>query len=149
MEVPRLGVRSELQLPAYARATATPDPSHICNLHHSSRQCPILNPKSEASYQTCILMDTGQIFNPLSHNRNSHTLLFKYSIFFMFAHVIKIYVKIEWPHNISLYKCVHNPSPHWALKLCPSPRLFFWSLRFLGPLPWHMEVPRLGVQLEL
>ena len=26
MEVPRLGVESELQLPAYATATATPDP---------------------------------------------------------------------------------------------------------------------------
>ena len=30
MEVPRLGVQSELQLMAYATATATPDPSHIC-----------------------------------------------------------------------------------------------------------------------
>ena len=36
MEVPRLGVQSELQLPAYARAMTTPDPSHVCNLHHSS-----------------------------------------------------------------------------------------------------------------
>ena len=27
MEVPRLGVQLELLLPAYARATATPDPS--------------------------------------------------------------------------------------------------------------------------
>ena len=35
MEVPRLGVQSELQLPASATATAMPDPSHICNLHHS------------------------------------------------------------------------------------------------------------------
>ena len=35
MEVPRLGVESELQLPAYTTATATPDPSHVCNLHHS------------------------------------------------------------------------------------------------------------------
>ena len=35
MEVPRLGVESELQLPAYATATATWDLSHVCNLHHS------------------------------------------------------------------------------------------------------------------
>ena len=34
-EVPRLGVKSELQLLAYATATATWDPSHVCN-HHSS-----------------------------------------------------------------------------------------------------------------
>ena len=29
MEVYRLGVKSELQLPAYAQATATPDLSHV------------------------------------------------------------------------------------------------------------------------
>ena len=35
MEVPRLGVKLELQLPAYGTATATPDASCICDLHHS------------------------------------------------------------------------------------------------------------------
>ena len=39
------------------RATATLDPSHVCNLHHSSRQRWILNPLSEARDRTCILMD--------------------------------------------------------------------------------------------
>ena len=38
MEVPRLGVKSELQLPAYSTATAMPDLSCICNLHRSSCQ---------------------------------------------------------------------------------------------------------------
>ena len=33
MEAPRLGVESELQLPAYTTATAVPDPSHVFNLH--------------------------------------------------------------------------------------------------------------------
>ena len=33
MEVPRLGVESELQLQAYATATATPDPSRTCDLY--------------------------------------------------------------------------------------------------------------------
>ena len=33
MEVPRLGVELELEPPAYARATAMKDPSHICDLH--------------------------------------------------------------------------------------------------------------------
>ena len=38
MEVPRLGVQSELQLPVYATATATLwDLSCICDLYHSSR----------------------------------------------------------------------------------------------------------------
>ena len=35
MEVPRLGVKSELQLPACTTATATQAPSHFCDLHHS------------------------------------------------------------------------------------------------------------------
>ena len=35
MEVPRLGVILELQLPAYAGATAMQDLSHVCNLHHT------------------------------------------------------------------------------------------------------------------
>ena len=55
MEVPRLGVESELQLPACTTATATPDPSHICDLLHSSWQRRILNPLSEARDQTYIL----------------------------------------------------------------------------------------------
>ena len=48
MEVPRLGVKSELQLPAYTTATATWDLSNICDLHHSSQQHQMLNPLSEA-----------------------------------------------------------------------------------------------------
>ena len=48
MEVPRLGVELELQLPAYTTATATPDLSLVRNLHHSSRHHCILNPLSEA-----------------------------------------------------------------------------------------------------
>jgi len=72
MEIPRLGVESELQLLACTTATAMPDLSRICNLHHSSRQRWILNPLSEARDQTHILMDTIQVLNPLSHNGNAH-----------------------------------------------------------------------------
>jgi len=61
MEVPRLGLSSELQLPAYARATATWDPSCICDLHHSSQQRQIPNPLSEARDQTRNLMVPSQI----------------------------------------------------------------------------------------
>ena len=42
MEVPRLGVDSELQLPIYITATATWDLSCICDIYHSSQQCQIL-----------------------------------------------------------------------------------------------------------
>ena len=48
MELPKLGVELELQLLAYATATAIWDLSHICDLHHSLWQCWILNMLSEA-----------------------------------------------------------------------------------------------------
>ena len=48
VEVPRLGVESELQLVAYTTATAMMDPSHLCGLHHSFWQRQILDPLSEA-----------------------------------------------------------------------------------------------------
>ena len=76
MEVSRLGVESELQLSAYATATETQDPSHVCNLHHSSRQGRITDPLSQARDRTHILMDTSQIRNPLSHDRDSFLPLF-------------------------------------------------------------------------
>ena len=48
MEVSRLEVKSELQLPAYAIATAMPDPSRVFDLHCSSWWCQIFNPLNEA-----------------------------------------------------------------------------------------------------
>ena len=67
VEVPRLGVESELLLLAYVRATATPDLSRVCGLHHSSwqhrilnhhssRPRRILNPLNEARDRTCNIM---------------------------------------------------------------------------------------------
>ena len=44
-----------------ATATATRDPSHVCDLHHSSQQCQILNPLSEARDQTRNLMVSSWI----------------------------------------------------------------------------------------
>ena len=61
MDVPRLGVESELQLTAYAIAAATPDPSYLCDLHHSSWQHRILNTVSRARDQTCIFIDTSWV----------------------------------------------------------------------------------------
>ena len=61
MEVPRLEVKSELELPAYTTATAMQDPSHVCSLHHSSQQHQILNPLSEARERTRNLMVPSQI----------------------------------------------------------------------------------------
>ena len=57
VEVPRLGVESELRLPATATAMATPHPSHIFDLC-SLQQGQILNPLSMARDRTHILTDT-------------------------------------------------------------------------------------------
>ena len=74
-KVLQLGVESKLQPPAYTTATATWDPSRICDLHHSSQQRRILNPLSETRDQTHILMDTSRVHNLLSRIGNSFPLL--------------------------------------------------------------------------
>ena len=48
IEVPRLGVESQLQLLASTTAIATWNVSHICKLHHSSQQHWILNRLNKA-----------------------------------------------------------------------------------------------------
>ena len=93
MEVPRLGIESELQLPAYTTATATRDPSCICDLHHSAKQHRILNPLSQARDQAYVLMDTSQVRNLLSHNRNSWLGFFFF--FFFNVSMQKIKLKLE------------------------------------------------------
>ena len=63
MEVPRLGVESELQLLASATATATPS--------HSSQQHGILNQLSKARDRTWVRMDISWVLNLLDHHGNS------------------------------------------------------------------------------
>ena len=71
MEVPRLGVELELQLPAYTTTMATLDLSHICDPDRSLQQHPIRNPLSMARDGTHILMDPSRVLNFLNHNGNS------------------------------------------------------------------------------
>ena len=61
VKVPTIGVKSELQLPAYTTATATPDLRLVCDLLHRSRRCQILNPLSEVRDRTCNLMVPSRI----------------------------------------------------------------------------------------
>ena len=63
IELPRLGVKLELQLPAYTPAIAMCDLGQVCDLHHSSRQGWILNPLIKARDWTHILMVTSQVLN--------------------------------------------------------------------------------------
>ena len=89
MEVPRLGVESELRLPAYTTATAMRDPCHVYDLHHSSWQYQVPNPLSEARDQTCILMDTSWIH---FHCGTTGTPLNSY--LHAYVHMCKIFPKI-------------------------------------------------------
>ena len=60
MEVPRLGVKSELQLPVYTRATAMPDPSRLWSTPQL-KQHRILNPLNKGRDRTHNLMVPSQI----------------------------------------------------------------------------------------
>ena len=61
MEVPRVGVELDLQLPAYTTAIAAQYLSRICELQHSLWQRWILNSLMKARDGTCIFMDTSWV----------------------------------------------------------------------------------------
>ena len=69
MEIPGIEVGLELQLPAYTRATAMPDLSHVCNIHHSPWQQWILE-----------LTEPGQGLNP-----PSSWILVEFFFFFLYC----------------------------------------------------------------
>ena len=112
MKVSRLGVKLEMQLLAYATATAMPYPSCICNLHHSSWQCLILNPLNESGDQTHILMDTSWVLNSLSHNGNSQIIFLRYipksritGVKGEQLHFYAFNVILKWPSKTTIIFC--------------------------------------------
>ena len=122
MEVPRLGVQSELQLPAYATATAIPDPSGVFDLHHSSWQCWILNLLSKARDRTRNLMVPSQI---LFHCTTTGTLSLK--TFKTIIKLAKFDLLFNYHHMPARSKNV--PSPERVL--APS-TLALWYTTGLG-----------------
>ena len=71
MEVPRLGVESELQLQVYATATALPALRPFCDLHCSLQQCWVLTRLIKDRNGTTSSQTICWVLNPLSHNGNS------------------------------------------------------------------------------
>ena len=78
IEVPRLGVESELQPPAYNTATATPGLSYVWDLHHSSWHWQIINTLNETRDQTFILMDTSWVRFHWATMGTHRTITFKH-----------------------------------------------------------------------
>ena len=134
MEVSRLGLESELQLPACTTAMATWDLSYVWQLHHSSWQFWILNPPSEARDQTLILMDTSwihfhcttmgmstsQVLNSLSHNGNASSILSVFCfVFFWNQYTLNIwwYSAGLWQVGCTLFSIL-GPIPTKDFLLC-------------------------------
>ena len=93
MAVPRL---SELLLPASATATATPDPSCVCNRYHNLWQCRILNPLNEARDQTCNLMVPSRIrFCCIMMGTPTLLFLIEFSLNPFFGMYYRSYLKVD------------------------------------------------------
>ena len=76
---PRTGAKLEMQLMAYAMATATLDLSCICDLCHGLWQRWILNPVSKARDQTHVVTEMMWVLNPLIHKRNPEFSVLEYT----------------------------------------------------------------------
>ena len=141
MEVPRLGVQSELQLPAYATGTAAQDPSQVFDVHQSSRQHQILNPQNEARDRThnlmlpswisfcCTTMGTPQFFLMATFMAYGSS----WARDWILDAAATYATAAATPDPLIVSKVGRGANP------CVS----------FGPHPWHMEVPRPGVRSEL
>ena len=129
MEVPGLGVKSELQLLAYATATAMQNPSHICNLNHSSWQYHILNPLSRARDQTWVLMHASRVCFLWATTGTPH------GIFILFYPIIYLLNNLYNFAYFILYFLSQN------LIFCLNYSSFgHWDCFQLPPLPWHTPI---------
>ena len=119
MEVPRVGVQSELLLPAYARATATPDLSLVCDLHHSSWQYRILNWLSEARDRTRNLMVPSWIRFCCATTGTPRSFIVSFLIFKSLSHFefTFVYTVRLCPDLTDLHAAVELPQHH-LLKGC-------------------------------
>ena len=153
-----------LQLPAYATATATatPDQSCICDLCRGLWQHGILNPLGKARDQTRTSSQRLHgVLNLLSHNRNSDTGLFLWSLFLCEFWQICAFQEIA-PFHLDYQICSQRPGvkpttsrllgsqpsePQWKLLPGVNSELSTMSLQqfidgnpvFPAPTGWHKE----------
>ena len=98
-----------------------PDPSHACDLHHSSQQHQILNPLIEPRNWTCILMDTSWVHVPEPWWELPLMVFLKTAIltgvsdistWFWFAFsllisILNIFLCVCWPSTFPLWKNIY------------------------------------------
>ena len=106
-------------MPAYTIAIAMWNPSHFCDLHHSSWQCRIVNPLSKARDRTHNLMVPCRIRVPLGHNGNSYLGLFN-SRLSILCHC-SMYLFMPIPYCFSYYSFIIQ----LEIRDCDAPALFF------------------------
>ena len=107
---------------AYATATAMPDPRCICDLHHSSRPCWILNPLSEANLHMANRFISAESWweLPVFWNLNEPYLLLLLNgcAFDIFELKLSRRKLGKWPEGARW--CSSKP---FASLCCPSPEL--------------------------
>ena len=81
MKVPRLGVESELELLAYATATAMQDLSRVCDLHHSSWQWQICNHRGRPGIELASSWMLVEFVSPVPQLGNSEGLTLNVMVF--------------------------------------------------------------------
>ena len=119
MQVPRLGVEWELQMPAYITATATRDLSCICKL-----QCSYGNTRSLAHWSRLGIEPPSSwtrfcVLNLLSHSENSYTILkvtFHSQLSQNIGYVLPI---IQYIPETILHPIVYLPLFHPCIALLP------------------------------
>ena len=115
MEVPKLGVKSELEMPAYATDTAMPDLSCICDLCCSFQQHQILNPLSEARDWTFLLVDTMSASKPAEPQQELPNFNFKGEQLKGLVFKPKTYIQ-KYKSNVSMSQYI-IPKAKWNLML--------------------------------
>ena len=140
MEIPSLGVKVKLRLPAYTTATAMPDPSCICDPHHSSHQHHIPDPLSETRNQSRVFMDASWICFHCATMRTLCICFYDGKIHVTQNLPFNHFLKILWPHP----QHMEVPGPGTKSEPLLWPTLQLWQCWILRP-----TVPGWGSNLHL
>ena len=115
-------VRGQDQLPTCATATAMPDPSHICDLRHSSLQLWIPDPLSEARDRTCKLMDISWICSHYATTGTSNSCILVHEKKFTIIYPVPYTDILRPPHPVCSFfgfYCKKQITPQWlSFRVC-------------------------------